>query len=70
MSSTVTQPSRPSLRLQRADFESVPIIDLSKLRSSNLWERQELARDIDQACIEVGFFYIKVQFTLSRFSSA
>lgn len=69
-SSTVTEPLLPALRLQRADFENVPIIDLSKLHSPNIWERQELAQKIDQACSEVGFFYIKVQFNLSRFSSA
>ncbi|PLB53737.1 Clavaminate synthase-like protein [Aspergillus steynii IBT 23096] len=59
MSSTVTKPSRASLHLQPADFESVPIIDLSKLHSSSILERQELAREIDQACTQVGFFYIK-----------
>jgi hypothetical protein len=67
MSSTVTKPPRPSLHLQRVDFESIPIIDLSKLHTSNSQERLELAQEIDQACTQVGFFYIKVQFICPDF---
>ncbi|KAF7167771.1 hypothetical protein CNMCM6106_003214 [Aspergillus hiratsukae] len=52
MSSTVTKPSQ-------VDFRSIPIIDLSNLHSSNIHERRELAQEIDQACTQVGFFYIK-----------
>ncbi|PKX96252.1 isopenicillin N synthase family dioxygenase [Aspergillus novofumigatus IBT 16806] len=59
MSSTVTTASQPSLHLQGVDFKTIPIIDLSKLHSSNVEERRELAREIDQACTKVGFFYIK-----------
>lgn len=49
-----------NMHLQEADFDSIPIIDLSRLKSPHLHERQELARKIDEACTQVGFFYIKV----------
>ncbi|KAB8232007.1 isopenicillin N synthase family dioxygenase [Aspergillus alliaceus] len=42
-----------------ADFNNIPIIDVSALRSSDLEKRQHLATRIYEACTEVGFFYIK-----------
>lgn len=48
------------MQLQKADFDSIPVIDLSTLKSPHLHERQGLARQVDEACTQVGFFYIKV----------
>ncbi|KAG9077108.1 hypothetical protein FRC06_009090, partial [Ceratobasidium sp. 370] len=45
-----TQPTRP--------FESIPIIDISGL-SGNSHERARVANEIRDACIHVGFFYVK-----------
>ncbi|KAL2847159.1 Clavaminate synthase-like protein [Aspergillus pseudoustus] len=59
MSSIITKPTQPNLHLQRVDFETIPIIDLSKLHAFNFQERQKLAQEIDRACTQVGFFYIK-----------
>lgn len=42
------------------NFDHIPIIDLSALRSPVLKERQQLAKEIFTACTQVGFFYIKV----------
>ncbi|KAL4974713.1 hypothetical protein BDW66DRAFT_167573 [Aspergillus desertorum] len=41
------------------DFDSIPVIDLSTLNSPHFRERQKLAACVKNACIEVGFFYIK-----------
>ncbi|BCS01800.1 uncharacterized protein AKAW2_60064A [Aspergillus luchuensis] len=41
------------------NFDHIPIIDLSALRSPVLKERQQLAKEIFTACTQVGFFYIK-----------
>lgn len=42
------------------EFDQIPVIDLSALRSPVLKERQRLAKEIFTACTQVGFFYIKV----------
>ncbi|PYI20836.1 Clavaminate synthase-like protein [Aspergillus violaceofuscus CBS 115571] len=42
----------------RGDFSRVPVIDLTNLRSPQLDERRALAREIHDACMQVGFFYI------------
>jgi isopenicillin N synthase-like dioxygenase len=44
----------------RVDFDRIPIFDLSALNSPHIQERQKLAESVRKACIEVGFFYIKV----------
>ncbi|KAJ5713119.1 uncharacterized protein N7483_010300 [Penicillium malachiteum] len=44
---------------QAANCDQIPVIDLSYLNSSNPEERQQLARNIYDACTQVGFFYIK-----------
>jgi isopenicillin N synthase-like dioxygenase len=38
-------------------FESIPIIDVSGLFSSDVEARKAVARKIGKACREVGFFY-------------
>ena len=42
------------------DFDNIPIIDVSPLRSPLLEERRTLAKQVYDACTTVGFFYIKV----------
>lgn len=39
-------------------FRSLPVIDLTPSFSSSLFSRQEVARQINEACTTVGFFYI------------
>ncbi|BAE60531.1 unnamed protein product [Aspergillus oryzae RIB40] len=51
----------------KADFENIPIIDVAALKSPDRRERQRLAREIYDACTQVGFFYIKVTYISSRF---
>ncbi|ESK84794.1 2og-fe oxygenase [Moniliophthora roreri MCA 2997] len=41
------------------DFKSIPIINLEKLRSRNLEDRKALADQVRNACMNVGFFYVK-----------
>lgn len=52
--------SHPSKPPPKADFDKIPLIDLSTLKSSDLAERQKLAHKVYEACTQVGFFYIKV----------
>lgn len=51
----------------KAGFENIPIIDVAALKSPDRRERQRLAREIYDACTQVGFFYIKVTNFSSRF---
>ncbi|KZS93816.1 Clavaminate synthase-like protein [Sistotremastrum niveocremeum HHB9708] len=44
---------------KRSHFDSVPVIDFSNAKSQNIRERLELANEIREACMNVGFFYIK-----------
>jgi hypothetical protein len=39
--------------------EEIPIIDLSRMYSSNLADRQALAADIRATAVNTGFFYVK-----------
>src|SRR6187402_2973828 len=39
-------------------FRSIPIIDLTKSFSSSLADRQAVAKEINEACTKVGFFFI------------
>ncbi|KZT69579.1 Clavaminate synthase-like protein [Daedalea quercina L-15889] len=47
--------------MKRTDstFEEIPIIDLKNIRSTDLRDRRALADEIREACINVGFFYVK-----------
>lgn len=65
MSETTTLKTRfGDLRVQKeimkGNFDNIPIIDLSNLRSPLLDERRELAKRVYDACTNVGFFYVKV----------
>lgn len=53
----MTEPADSS---QAADGDHIPIIDLSTLDSPQIEVRQKLAREIYDACTQVGFFYIQV----------
>lgn len=64
MSETTTLKTRfGDLRVQKeimkGNFDNIPIIDLSNLRSPLLDERRELAKRVYDACTNVGFFYVK-----------
>ena len=37
----------------------LPLVDISKLTSPQLEERLQVAQELDQACREVGFLYIR-----------
>jgi isopenicillin N synthase-like dioxygenase len=41
------------------DFDQIPVINLSGLSSESLVDRLEVARKVRDACIQVGFFYVK-----------
>jgi isopenicillin N synthase-like dioxygenase len=43
----------------RPDFDAVPMIDLSGITSANPAAKARLAAELRDACINVGFFYIK-----------
>lgn len=38
-------------------FDSIPVVDLARLFSPSLADRQALAKDLYRACHDVGFFY-------------
>ncbi|KAF5314852.1 hypothetical protein D9619_007265 [Psilocybe cf. subviscida] len=40
-------------------FKDVPVIDLSHIRSTDFEDRQRLAETVRDACMRVGFFYVK-----------
>jgi isopenicillin N synthase-like dioxygenase len=40
-------------------FSSIPIVDLTDATSPSLDARKKVARQIHEACVNVGFFYIK-----------
>jgi hypothetical protein len=46
-------------RLEAADFKEVPVIDLAGLSSGEISDRIAVAREVRDACIRVGFFYVK-----------
>lgn len=46
-------------KLEGCDFDQVPVIDITELQSDDAEKRLEIARQIRDACIRVGFFYVK-----------
>lgn len=49
---------RDKLGAKRLDFDSIPVIDIAALIDGNEAARAEVARNIGDACCNVGFFYI------------
>eukprot|EP00976_Prorocentrum_cordatum_P029733 605542-Prorocentrum_minimum.AAC.1 len=49
------------VNIQRRGFQSIPVIDVQSLVSpdSTKVERQQTGDELDRACREVGFFYVK-----------
>ncbi|KAI0930777.1 hypothetical protein AcV7_004869 [Taiwanofungus camphoratus] len=45
--------------LDQGNFEEIPIIDLQDLANADHLERKALAQSIREACVNVGFFYVK-----------
>jgi isopenicillin N synthase-like dioxygenase len=43
----------------RPDFDAVPLIDFSKILSGTIDDKRRVAAELREACIHVGFFYIK-----------
>src|SRR6266536_3310637 len=50
--------SRLTVTSETTAFRSIPIIDLGSSFSTSLEARQSVARQINEACTTVGFFYI------------
>ncbi|KAI1827389.1 Clavaminate synthase-like protein [Xylaria intraflava] len=42
---------------KKKTFDSIPVIDLRRIYSPSLAERKALAKELGQACRDVGFFY-------------
>lgn len=53
--------AEPADSSQAANCDEIPIIDLSNIDNPQIEERQKLAREIYDACTQVGFFYIQVR---------
>ncbi|HCF73521.1 MAG TPA: isopenicillin N synthase family oxygenase [Gammaproteobacteria bacterium] len=41
------------------NFSEIPLIDLAPLYSDNISAKQQMAAELREACIQVGFFYVK-----------
>lgn len=50
--------SRLSTTTEAPSFRSIPLIDLTKSFSPSLADRQAVAKEINEACTNVGFFFI------------
>jgi len=48
-----------NIAAKRGAFHEIPIIDLLDAFSENIEVRQRVARKIYDACVRVGFFYVK-----------
>jgi isopenicillin N synthase-like dioxygenase len=47
------------LDAQQIPFESIPVIDFAAMHGSDRDARQAVANELCQACVQVGFFYVK-----------
>jgi isopenicillin N synthase-like dioxygenase len=47
------------LTAKQMPFDHIPVIDLAPMKSDDLAERQAVAAQLCEACIQVGFFYVK-----------
>jgi isopenicillin N synthase-like dioxygenase len=52
-------PSLESLAANHGAFHEIPVIDFADAFSKDFDKRQKLARKIYDACVRVGFFYVK-----------
>jgi isopenicillin N synthase-like dioxygenase len=52
-------PASDNIAAKRGAFNEIPIIDFSDAYSKDLEKRKELAGTIYDACVRVGFFYVK-----------
>ena len=41
------------------DFSAIPLIDLAPLYGDDAKARQQMAAELREACINIGFFYVK-----------
>jgi isopenicillin N synthase-like dioxygenase len=48
-----------SISAKRGAFHEIPIIDFTDAFSKDIEKRKALARKIYEACVRVGFFYIR-----------
>ncbi|MEP0914637.1 isopenicillin N synthase family oxygenase [Leptolyngbya sp. GB1-A1] len=48
-----------SITAKQIPFDTIPLIDFALMSSDRVADRQQVANQICQACLEVGFFYIK-----------
>ncbi len=51
---------RSALGARRLDFDAIPVIDIAALLNGGPGARAEVARRIDDACRNVGFFYVAI----------
>ncbi|KAK2465277.1 hypothetical protein APHAL10511_002631 [Amanita phalloides] len=58
MSSNVLQEKHAS-DSKPVSFSEIPVIDLTNVKNPDLGLRQALAKEIRDACVNVGFFYVK-----------
>jgi isopenicillin N synthase-like dioxygenase len=52
-------PTPDNIRAKRGAFHEIPVIDFAPAFSKDLEERKRLAVRIYDACVRVGFFYVK-----------
>jgi len=52
-------PASDNIAAKRGAFHEIPIIDFADAYHKELAKRQALAAKIYEACVRVGFFYIK-----------
>lgn len=52
-------PVSSDIATRRGEFDEIPVIDFSDAFSKDIERRKRLARRIYDACIRVGFFYVK-----------
>ena len=52
-------PNSESIAAKQGSFHEIPVIDFSDAFSRDIEKRRKLAKEIYEACVRVGFFYIK-----------
>ena len=54
-----TTPASDNIAAKRGAFHSIPVIDFTSAYSKDFARRKQLASEVYDACVRVGFFYIK-----------